>query len=110
MEYFQIIISSIFSLIGAGSLFFIAMRSFTVGTDVAEMKEILRDMQRTSRSLETHNLQVAPQVAAGVPTADGSQAGDWPSVSDPAYNQELPYDLRASESPRSRVTSPPESW
>lgn len=95
MEFFQVMISSIFSLIGAGSILFIAARAYTVGAEVAEIKELLKDLKRTA--------QQRSDLALSVPDAPDTELGNWPSVTDPRYNagsEELPYALRIASDNR----------
>ena len=109
MELFQVMLSSIFSLIGAGCILFIAARAYSVGSDLGEIKEILKDLRRTAQ-ISNEALQ-----EPGIPAPE---PGDWPSVTDPAYNspdpaksfENPPYGLRPSEPRRSPVTTRPESW
>ena len=46
MGFIQAVLGGVFTVLGAGSLFFIAYKALMIGNDVAEMKELLRNMQR----------------------------------------------------------------
>ena len=48
MGFIQAVLGGVFTILGAGSMFFIAYKALTIGNDVAEMKELLRQMQRSS--------------------------------------------------------------
>ena len=103
VEFFQILISSIFSIIGAGSILFIAARSYSVGVDVAEMKELLKELRREAQ----HRVDGGATTALSV----DPELGNWPSVTDPRYNPspgELPYALRTpAESGQADVPNRP---
>ncbi len=109
MEFFQIILSSIFSIIGAGSILFVASRAYTVGVDVAEMKELIKEIRREAQ----HRADIGGVPAA--PAAIHAELGNWPSVTDPRYDanpdETLPYALRPAED-RDRPSAPnrPRSW
>ena len=49
MGFLQAVLGGLFTILGAGSMFFIAYKALVIGNDVCEIKEILREMQRTSR-------------------------------------------------------------
>jgi hypothetical protein len=49
MGFLQAILGSLFSILGGGSLFFIAYKALTIGNDITEMKEILNEIRRGSR-------------------------------------------------------------
>ena len=49
MGFVQAVVGSIFSLLGAASMFFIAYKALTIGNDITEMKELLKDIRRGSR-------------------------------------------------------------
>ena len=101
MEVFQIMISSIFSIIGAASILFIAARAYTVGSDVAEVKELLKEIRRETQRRD--GLAI-PSAAPGT----DPELGNWPSVTDPRYNanaHELPYGLRTVEEPDQTVVT-----
>lgn len=46
MAFLQAVLGGIFTILGAGSLFFMAYKALTISNDLAEMKELLRQMQR----------------------------------------------------------------
>ena len=46
MGFIQAILGGVFTILGAGSMFFIAYKALTIGNDVAEMKEVLKQLQR----------------------------------------------------------------
>ena len=52
MGFLQAILGSLFSILGGGSLFFIAYKAMTIGNDITEMKEILNDIRRGSKGAE----------------------------------------------------------
>ena len=52
MGFLQAVLGGIFTILGAGSMFFIAYRALTIGNDITEMKEILKDIRRGSRGAE----------------------------------------------------------
>ena len=81
-------------MIGAAAMFFIAYRAYTIGNDVAEMKKALKDLRKSGSSLPA----LSDAVGTGSHHVAGTLApGEWPSVTDPAYNRDLPYDFRPSE-------------
>ena len=86
---FQIILSSMFSMMGAAAIFFIAYRAYTVGNDVAEMKKLLKDLNKPVLYDSVETVHQPARVPA--------TPGEWPSVTDPSYNRELPYDFRPFE-------------
>lgn len=89
MEIFQIIISSIFSIIGAASILFVAARAYSIGSDVSEIKELLKEIRRDAQNRADLSLSGG--------AAPGLEPGNWPSVTDPRYNagqERLPYALR----------------
>ena len=97
MEMAQIMISSIFSLMGFGAILFIAARAYSVGTDIGEIKELLRDMKRNSKFEDT---------AAILPHLQNPELGTWPSVADPSYRAQadVPYGLRPVEEQHESTT------
>ena len=48
MGFIQAVVGSVFTLLGAASMFFIAYKALVIGNDVAEMKELLRDLRKGS--------------------------------------------------------------
>ena len=52
MGFLQAILGSLFSILGGGSLFFIAYKAMTIGNDITEMKEMLNDIRRGSKGSE----------------------------------------------------------
>ena len=98
MEMFQVLVGGMFSILGACTILFIAFRAYAIGTEVTEIKELLKDLKRM-------NALDHPVIA---PTAQVPN-GEWPSVLDPHYNAELPYGLKPSESQRLPVTTQRES-
>ena len=73
MGFLQAVLGGLFTILGAASMFFIAYKAMTIGNDVAEMKELLREMQRGLRGTTTaasnfpdplNNLEPAPPVRA----------------------------------------------
>lgn len=87
MEILPMLFSSMFSIMGACALVYVAYRAHTIGTEVSEMKELLRDIRRASQD-----------TAIGAPVPLNRQAhshhepGDWPSVTDPDYNSSSELD------------------
>lgn len=51
MGFLQAVLGGLFTILGAGSMFFIAYKALTIGNDVSEMKDMLRDMQRAAKGL-----------------------------------------------------------
>ena len=105
MEFFHIILSGIFSIIGAGSILFVAARAYTVGVDVAEMKELIKEIRREAQ----HRTDIGGLTA--LDAATNAELGNWPSVTDPRYDdanpdETLPYVLRPAED---RATNRPRS-
>ena len=45
MGFIQAILGGVFTILGAGSMFFIAYKALTIGNDVAEMKELLKQLR-----------------------------------------------------------------
>ncbi len=80
-----------FSILGATTVLYIAYRAYLIGNDVTEMKQLLTDIRRATQDQATAVTGVAPAAAM--------EPGHWPSVSDPAYNTELPYEIKQAESP-----------
>lgn len=81
------LLGSMFSLMGAVSLVYVAFRAHTVGTEVSEMKEILRDIRRAAQD---------GGLGSGTPVPPGAarpahEPGEWPSVVDPEYNSANDY-------------------
>lgn len=62
MGFLQAILGGVFTILGAGSMFFIAYKALTIGSDVAEMKELLRELQRGARG----GTGTSPTVTASV--------------------------------------------
>ncbi len=58
MGFLQAVLGGVFTILGAGSMFFIAYKALTIGNDVAEMKELLRELKRggNSNPLPTANI------------------------------------------------------
>ena len=48
MGFIQAILGGVFTILGAGSMFFIAYKALTIGNDVAEMKELLKQLRGSS--------------------------------------------------------------
>jgi hypothetical protein len=100
MELFQVLVGSMFSLLAASAILYIAYRAHGIGNDVAEMKEFLRDIRRAAQDQQ---ISSAPQAASTpIPKALASpEAGNWPSVLDPEYNAvDYDSDSRPAESRR----------
>lgn len=81
MGLLPMLFSSMFSIMGACALVYVAYRAYTIGTEVSEIKDLLREIRRASQDT----------VAGGPgPLAQAVRAhhepGDWPSVTDPDYN------------------------
>jgi hypothetical protein len=49
MGFLQAVVGSVFTLLGAASMFFIAYKALVIGNDVAEMKELLKDIRKGAR-------------------------------------------------------------
>ena len=60
MGFVQAVLGGLFTILGAGSMFFIAYKALVIGNDVSEMKEILREMQRGSRGVTSGHAYPAP--------------------------------------------------
>jgi hypothetical protein len=90
MELFQIMISSIFSVIGATAILFIAGRAYTIGKDLSEIKELLRDAARSQHRPDTLQSGALPE------HLQNPEYGNWPSVVDPEYNanSDVAYGLK----------------
>ena len=48
MEMFQVLVGGMFSILGACTILFIVFRAYTIGTEVTEIKELLKDLKRMS--------------------------------------------------------------
>jgi hypothetical protein len=87
MDIFPMLFSSMFSIMGACALVYVAYRAYTIGTEVSEMKELLREIRRASQDTA---------IGAPVPLTKAARAhhepGDWPSVADPDYNSSSELD------------------
>jgi hypothetical protein len=94
MEIFQVLIGSMFSMLGATTILYIAYRAYTIGAEVTEMKELLKDIRRASQA----PIAADKVIPAVLPTT--TELGNWPSVVDPDYNTEKPYELKPSGSQR----------
>lgn len=46
MDAFQAIVGSFFSLLGAAALFALVLKAFSIHNEMAEIKDLLRDMNR----------------------------------------------------------------
>jgi pentatricopeptide repeat protein len=95
VDFIQMIISGIMTIVGASSILFIAVRCYTIGSDVAEMKELLREMKRSG--MQRGEID-APLPIPGLDT----EPGNWPSVTDPRYNansNDVPFALRVADDP-----------
>lgn len=46
MGFFQAMLGSVFSILGAGSMFFLAYKAMTIGADISEIKDLLKDQRR----------------------------------------------------------------
>ena len=69
MVFVQAVLGGLFTILGASSIFFIAYKALTIGNDVAEMKEMLREMQRGSREATAGNSFPASLDSFEPPTA-----------------------------------------
>ena len=49
MVFLQAVLGGLFTILGASAMFFIAYKAMTIGSDIAEMKDLLREIQRGSR-------------------------------------------------------------
>ena len=79
MNFVQAMLGSVFSLIAMGSMFFIAYRALTIGNDVSEIKDILRDMQRNGRgpaAPDPINMAAYQRTLENYEQATESQAAD----------------------------------
>jgi hypothetical protein len=97
MELFQLIVQSIFSLIGAASILFVAARAYSIGSDVSEIKDLLKEIKRETLRQQDFGFSGVKPVVPG-----NTELGKWPSVADPGYDSgpsanPLPYGLREPE-------------
>ena len=60
MGFLQAIVGSLFTILGAASMFFIAYKAMTIGNDITEMKDILNDIRRGSKGPENSPGYPAP--------------------------------------------------
>lgn len=99
MEFLQIVIGGMFSMLGAGSIFYLAFRAHLLGAEVAELKEILKDIRRNTAGVSSAGPAAVGRLSHAVSEPQVREPGDWPSVTDPSYNAELPYALRPAAEP-----------
>jgi hypothetical protein len=94
MEIFQVLIGSMFSMLGATTILYIAYRAHTIGSEVSEIKELLKEIRRSGSQSPLADKALADVIP------NTTELGNWPSVVDPEYNTEKPYDLKPSGSQR----------
>ncbi len=87
MGLLPMLFSSMFSIMGACALVYVAYRAYTVGTDVSEIKELLREIRRASQDATSGS-----PVALAKAVRAHHEPGDWPSVTDPDYNNSSELD------------------
>ena len=72
MGFLQAVLGGLFTILGAGSLFFIAYKALTIGNDITEMKELLRQMQSATGAGAATPATVASRAFS--PSLDNFQA------------------------------------
>jgi hypothetical protein len=102
-------LGSVFSILGAGSMFFLAYKAMTIGADVAEMKDLLKDLRRGSLhpELGSHSFPTPLDIDdAPMPNASGKEFVLPPPISRRLdaergirrdADEDLSYGVRSSE-------------